>query len=84
LSRYTALYLVAWSPTLWSVGYALLQTPSNEAPGNLGTDEEVPRPIWCRMHPADSSHPSWTCCQGLLWAFVLWVRAPAHSLPEFT
>ena len=43
--RYTALYLVAWSPTLWSVGYALLQTPSEDAPGNLGTDDEVPRPV---------------------------------------
>ena len=59
MRRYTALYLVAWSPTLWSVGYALLQTPSEEAPGNLGTHEEVRRPMsqafakWMLpMHPA--------------------------------
>ena len=39
--RYTALYLVAWSPTLWSIGYALLEPPPEMEHDNLGSNEEV-------------------------------------------
>ena len=76
LRRYTALYLVAWSPTLWSVGYALLQTPSEDAPGNLGTDEQVLRPnlqLFCLLGCRRDAPPLNTRCD-----CVLPVHAMAH------
>ncbi len=85
LRRYTALYLVAWSPTLWSVGYALLQTPSEQTPGNLGTDDEVLRLTLASnsTHPEDARNISWTCCPTLCRGFIHAVRAPALSPLKF-
>jgi predicted permease len=56
---YTALFLAAWSPLLWSLGYAQLSSAgfATEAPGERGTLSQAERPVKaliCRMHAISS------------------------------